>query len=128
MFETERPPDRGEVLLASDWFRELERAMVRLDRDAAMDARARLKGLGWSVGHRSLPDRFRVRASYYEPPDPRPVVRIWGFAPLAGLTIRDLCERIRRGHAPLPAGHDELGPMWDRGVVDRWIKRKGLDR
>jgi hypothetical protein len=121
-------PRAGEELLATDWFQELERAMVRLDREGAEYARGRLLGLGWKVHHEALWRFAAVRADHVPVADPRPVVRIWGFAPLAGLTIKDFCERVSRGDAPLPAFHDELGPAWDRGVVDRWIKRRGLDK
>ncbi len=124
----EHDPRQGEDLLASDWFQELERAMVRLDLKAAEEARERLFGLGWKVHHEAMERIIAVRASYFQIADKRPIVRIWGFAPLAGLTIKDFCERVNGGNAPLPALYDELGPAWDRGVVDRWIKARGLNR
>jgi len=124
----QRKPLGDETLLASEYFVELERAAVRLDEEAYGEARARLFALGWYVEQEKFPEFQTAPQVYYQPMDPRPLVRIWGFAPLAGLTIKDFCERMQAGNVPVPCRYDELGPAWDRGVVDRWIKRKGLDR
>ena len=97
--EDEHDRRQGEDLLASDWFQELECAMVRLDLKAAEEAMERLFGLGWKVHHEAMKRIIAVRASYFQIADKRPIVRIWGFAPLAGLTIKDFCERVNGGNA-----------------------------
>lgn len=124
----EPSPPSNEKLTPPDWFRQLYRALKARDRDALMEAWDNLYAAGWEISHRSSPSlRALARERCYRP-DERPPVRIWGFAPLAGLTIRDLCQRINDGEVPVPQDYDAQGPLWDRGVVDRWIKRKGLDK
>jgi hypothetical protein len=117
--EEEYPP-------ALQWFRELLMAMVCLDRTAAENARIKLAYRGWKVWHPQLPGVVEAARRRDATNDRGPMPRIWDIAPQMGMTARELARLVQGGNAPPPSHYDEVGPAWDRAVVDSWVKKEGV--